>query len=144
MKNQGLKLPELLSQAIRFFGLSGIGWLMDFAVYTILSFFVENLALVNMLSSLVGASFVFLTSTRFVFRNSHKLPLYLKYAVYIIYQLILIWLISMLLAKINLLLLGLLGSTVLAVFCPTLAKIIVTPITMCLNFFVSKFVIEKI
>lgn len=144
MEKQEFKLPELLRQAIRFVGLSGIGWLMDFAVYTLLSFILSNLALVNMISSLVGASFVFLVSTRFVFQNSHRIPLYLKYAVYIGYQLLLIWLISLLLAKINLLLLGLLGSTVLAVFCPTLSKIIVTPITMCLNFFVSKFVIEKI
>ncbi|MBQ7896468.1 MAG: GtrA family protein [Oscillospiraceae bacterium] len=144
MEAKKSKLHDLLSQAIRFVGLSGIGWLLDFTVYTVLSFILDNLAVVNMLSSLVGASFVFLFSTRFVFRNSHKIPLVLKYLVYIIYQLLLIWLISMLLAQVNVFLLKLLGSTFLAGFCPTLSKVFVTPITMCLNFFVSKFVIEKI
>lgn len=144
MEAKKSKLHDLLSQAIRFVGLSGIGWLLDFTVYTVLSFILDNLAVVNMLSSLVGASFVFLFSTRFVFRNSHKIPLALKYAVYIIYQLLLIWLISMLLAQVNVFLLKLLGSTFLTGFCPTLSKVFVTPITMCLNFFVSKFVIEKI
>lgn len=144
MEKRNSKLRNLLVQAIRFVGLSGIGWLLDFTVYTVLSFVLENLAVVNMLSSLCGASFVFLFSTRFVFQNSHRIPLWMKYAVYIIYQLVLIWLISMLLAQINVFLVGFLGSTFLGAFCPTLSKIIVTPITMCLNFFVSKFVIEKI
>ena len=144
MEKQNSKLRSLLIQAIRFVGLSGIGWLLDFTVYTVLSFVLENLAVVNMLSSLCGASFVFLFSTRFVFQNSHRIPLWMKYAVYIIYQLILIWLISLLLAQINVFLVSFLGSTFLGAFCPTLSKIIVTPITMCLNFFVSKFVIEKI
>ena len=31
------KLRDLLRQALRFIGLSGIGWLLDFAVYTLLS-----------------------------------------------------------------------------------------------------------
>lgn len=144
MEKHDSKLRDLLRQAVRFVGLSGIGWLLDFTVYTALSFVLENLAVVNMLSSLVGASFVFLFSTRFVFRNSHRVPLWMKYAVYIAYQLLLIWLISLLLAQVNVLLLKLLGGTFLAAFCPTLSKIFVTPITMCLNFFVSKFVIEKI
>ena len=144
MEKQNSKLRSLLIQAIRFVGLSGIGWLLDFTVYTVLSFVLENLAVVNMLSSLCGASFVFLFSTRFVFQNSHRIPLWMKYAVYIIYQLILIWLISLLLAQINVFLVSFLGSTFLGAFCHTLSKIIVTPITMCLNFFVSKFVIEKI
>lgn len=144
MEKTDSKLRNLLRQAIRFVGLSGIGWLLDFTVYTVLSFLLEDLALVNMFSSLVGASFVFLFSTRFVFRNSHRIPLWMKYTVYIAYQLLLIWLISLLLAQVNVLLLKFLGGTFLAAFCPTLSKIFVTPITMCLNFFVSKLVIEKI
>ena len=95
-------LRQLLRQILRFLGLSGIGWLMDFTVYTLLSLRMENLALVNVLSSLVGASFVFVFSTRFVFRDSHRIPLWLKYAIYIVYQLVLIWLISKLLAWVHL------------------------------------------
>ena len=137
-------LRQLLRQAIRFVGLSGIGWLMDFAVYTLLSLRMENLALVNVFSSLVGASFVFAFSTRFVFRDSHRIPLWLKYAIYIVYQLLLIFLISKLLAWI---------AAFIALHAPwaplrrlaaILAKIIVTPVTMTINFFAMKTVIEKL
>lgn len=70
------KLRALLIQALRFVRLSGIGWLLDFTVYTLLSTRVSNLAAVNMISSLVGASFVFAFSTRFVFRDNHRIPLF--------------------------------------------------------------------
>ena len=137
-------LRQLLRQILRFLGLSGIGWLMDFTVYTLLSLRMENLALANVFSSLVGASFVFLFSTRFVFRDSHRIPLGLKYAIYIVYQLLLIFLISKLLAWI---------AAGIALYAPwallrklaaVLSKIIVTPITMTVNFLVMKAVIEKL
>ena len=137
-------LRQLLRQILRFLGLSGIGWLMDFTVYTLLSLRMENLALVNVFSSLVGASFVFLFSTRFVFRDSHRIPLGLKYVIYIVYQLLLIFLISKLLAWI---------AAGIALYAPwallrklaaVLSKIIVTPITMTVNFLVMKAVIEKL
>ena len=137
-------LRRLLQQALRFLGLSGIGWLLDFTVYTLLSMRMENLALVNVLSSLVGASFVFIFSTRFVFRDSHRIPLTFKYAIYIVYQLLLIWLISRLLAWV---------AAGIALHAPwellrrlsaILAKILVTPVTMTINFFAMKTVIEKL
>ena len=137
------KLRDLLRQALRFIGLSGIGWLLDFAVYTLLSIKASNLAAVNMISSLVGASFVFLFSTRFVFRDNHRIPLIWKYCVYIVYQVILIVLISLLLSRINELICALTPAFI-AAFSAVLSKIIVTPITMTLNFFVMKLAIEKI
>lgn len=137
------KLRDLLRQALRFIGLSGIGWLLDFAVYTLLSIKASNLAAVNMISSLVGASFVFVFSTRFVFRNNHRIPLIWKYFVYIVYQLILIVLISLLLSRINALICSC-APAFIAAFSAVLSKIIVTPITMTLNFFVMKLAIEKI
>ena len=137
-------LRRLLGQALRFLGLSGIGWLMDFAVYTLLSLRMENLALVNVFSSLVGASFVFLFSTRFVFRDSHRIPLYLKYAIYIVYQLLLIYLISKLLAWVNGVIVACAPWPLLVSLAPILSKILVTPITMTVNFFAMKTVIEKL
>ena len=96
-----------------------------------------------MISSLVGASFVFVFSTRFVFRNNHRIPLIWKYCVYIVYQLILIVLISLLLSRINALICAC-APAFIAAFSAVLSKIIVTPITMTLNFFVMKLAIEKI
>lgn len=137
-------LRVLLSQAIRFIGLSGIGWLMDFAVYTSLSFVSKNLAVNNMLSSLVGASFVFIFSTRFVFRDNHTIPLILKYVVYVLYQLVLIYLISRLLAWVNSVILMIFTWKLITGLSAILSKMIVTPITMAVNFFAMKFVIEKL
>ena len=143
MSGTSEKLRGLFRQALRFIGLSGIGWLLDFAVYTVLSMLLSNLAAANMLSSLVGASFVFLFSTRFVFRDNHRIPLFLKYCAYIVYQVILIVLISLLLSRINALICAF-APAFIAAFSAILSKIIVTPITMTLNFFVMKFAIEKL
>lgn len=142
MREKGF-LRALLGQALRFLGLSGIGWLLDMCVYTLLSLRMSNLALVNVLSSLVGASFVFLFSTRFVFRDSHRIPLGWKYAIYIVYQLLLIFLISRLLAWLHVQLAALPWEPVRR-FSPLLAKILVTPVTMAVNFFAMKTVIEKL
>lgn len=144
MNENETPLRQLLRQAIRFVGLSGIGWLMDFAVYTLLSLRMENLALVNVFSSLVGASFVFVFSTRFVFRDSHRIPLWLKYAIYIVYQLLLIFLISKLLAWIAAGIVRYAPWELLRRLAAILSKIIVTPITMTINFFAMKTVIEKL
>ena len=129
------KLRALLMQALRFVGLSGIGWLLDFTVYTLLSTRVSNL---------VGASFVFAFSTRFVFRDNHRIPLFWKYCVYIAYQIVLIILISLLLAKINSLMTTYVSAVLIVRYSAILSKIIVTPITMTLNFFVMRFAIEKL
>ena len=135
-------LRRLLWQAVRFVGLSGVGWLMDFTVYTLLSLRVQRLDLVNILSSLVGASFVFVFSTRFVFQNSRRFPLWVKYAVYIVYQLVLIVLISRLLAWVHLLIVSRFTWPLLLRFAKILAKILVTPVTMTVNFFAMKAIVE--
>ena len=144
MEGQESALRRLLRQALRFLGLSGIGWLMDFTVYTLLSLRFQDLAWVNVFSSLVGASFVFIFSTRFVFRDSHRIPLWLKYAIYIVYQLVLIWLISKLLAWVHLTIVTHTSWPLLISLAPVLSKMLVTPITMTVNFFAMKTVIEKL
>ena len=141
---QKSSFKNLLNQAIRFIGLSGIGWILDFCVFTLLSLRIENLALVNMLSSLVGASFVFIFSTRFVFMDSHTIPLIYKYLVYVLYQLLLIYLISRLLAFVNSVILMLFAAKLITSLSAVISKVLVTPITMAINFFAMKFVIEKL
>ena len=61
---------KLIKQAFKFFGISGIGWLIDFLIYTILTSVLKiNVDVSNMISSLVGVSFVFLVSTRKIFQT---------------------------------------------------------------------------
>ena len=138
------KAPALLRQAVRFVGLSGIGWLLDFTIYTLLSLKLRDLALVNTLSSIAGASFVFMFSTRLVFRDSHRIPLGWKYCIYICFQLLLVFLISRLLAWIDGIIVSCCGIALIVRFAALISKIIVTPITMTINFFAMRGVIEKL
>lgn len=137
-------MKKLLMQAIKFVGLSGIGWLLDFFAYTVLGFVSDNLVLNNFISSWVGVTFVFIFATRKVFQNKSKISLKWKYAIYILYQIILIFFISKLLNVINIAIVNNVSIDIIVCFSSILAKILVTPITMSLNFFVMKGVIEKL
>ena len=137
-------MKKLLVQAIRLVGLSGIGWLLDFCVFAILGNVSSNVIANNFLSSWMGVTFVFLFATRKVFRNNSRISLKWKYAIYLLYQLILIALVSQLLGFVNGLLLDYVHISLIEQFSGIAAKILVTPITMLLNFIVMKNLIEKL
>ena len=124
---------SIWQKAVRFVGFSGLGWILDFIVYSILGIWFSNLVLNNFISSWVGVTFVFIFATRKVFENSSKVPLWAKYLIYIVYQFVLILCVSKLLGVIDLLKTS-----------KFIAKILITPITMTLNFFVMRGVVEKL
>ena len=138
------KLTRLLKQAIKFFGLSGIGWSLDFTVYAAMGFLCRNVIINNVVSSWVGVTFVFSFATRKVFKNNSRISLKWKYLVYLSYQLILILLISRLLGYVNTLIINTISSALIVKFSAIVAKILVTPITMVMNFIVMKNIIEKL
>ena len=109
-------------QGIHFIGLSGIGWILDFFVYTGLNLISADLVKNNVISSWVGVTFVFFFATRKVFQNHSKIPLKYKYTV-----IVKNFEIALILS-----------------FSSLLSKILVTPITMILNFFVMKGIVEKL
>ncbi len=137
-------MRNLLKQAVGFVGLSGIGWILDFCTYTVLGFLSENLVLNNFISSWVGVTFVFIFATRKIFMNNSRIPLKWKYLIYIAYQFVLIFLVSILLGKIDGLIMEYVTVEMILKFSFIISKIIITPITMVLNFFVMKGLIEKI
>lgn len=137
-------MKRLLSQAIRFIGLSGIGWILDFCTYTALGLISKNFVINNVISSWVGVTFVFTFATRKVFENNSKISLKWKYLIYLGYQLILILAISKLLGAINTAIVSNITMDLVLRFSPIISKILVTPITMILNFFVMKGVIERL
>ena len=137
-------MKNLFIQGIKFIGISGIGWILDFCVFTLMGFFSANYNLNNIISSWIGVTFVFIFATRKVFKNNSRLPLRFKYIIYIFYQCILIFFISKLLGIINNIIVLNIGITLIKDLSFIFAKILVTPITMVLNFFVMKGVIEKI
>jgi putative flippase GtrA len=135
---------KLISQALKFIGLSGIGWILDFSTYTLLGIWFHNLVVNNMVSSWVGVTFVFFFATRKVFQNNSNISLKWKYIIYILYQCILIFAISKLLNLVNAAIVANITIDLILSFSSIIAKILVTPITMILNFFVMKGVIEKL
>lgn len=138
-------MKKLLSQGIQFIGISGIGWLLDFTVFNILHIWSSHVAANNMVSSLVAVCFVFFASTRKTFvQKENGINVRLKFALYIVYQLLLITLISRVLAWIHWYLLTWAGDGFFANYTAVAAKIIVTPITMLCNFIVMKLLIERV
>lgn len=137
-------MKNIFFQAIKFIGLSGVGWILDFLTYTVLCIFLENVVLNNFLSSWIGVTFVFIFATKAVFQNNSKISLRWKYCIYIIYQAILIYFISKLLGTVNQFILENITINIILKFSEIISKIAVTPITMVLNFFVMKGVIEKL
>lgn len=137
-------MKKIFLQAVHFWGLSGVGWILDFIVYMALGRVSADLVINNFISSGVGVTFVFLTATIKVFKNNSKIPLKLKYIIYLGYQCGLIFFISKLLNIMNLFILTHVDWAMITMYANIWSKIFVTPITMVLNFCVMKYIIEKL
>ena len=137
-------MKKLFLQAIKFFGYSGIGWVLDFCAYTLLGQISSNLILNNTISSWIGVTFVFIFATRKIFKDNSHIPLIWKCLIYLLYQAVLIIVMSKLLDLINVVILAHTTAMFFVRYSYIMAKILVTPITMVLNFIVMKSVIEKL
>lgn len=137
-------MKKILEQAVKFVGLSGIGWVLDFFIYTFLGLLSSNVVVNNMISSWVGVTFVFIFATRKVFQNNNKNSLKRKYFIYIAYQIVLIFFVSKLLAIVNEVMVSNIHIEMVDKFSAIISKVLVTPITLVINFIVMKGVIEKL
>lgn len=137
-------MQYFIKQAVKFIGLSGIGWILDFISYTVLGFVSDNLVLNNIISSWIGVTFVFIFATRKVFQNNSKISLKWKYLIYMMYQCVLIFFVSKLLNVVYAAIVTYISLSGMLRFAAIISKILVTPVTMILNFFVMKGVIEKL
>jgi putative flippase GtrA len=137
-------MNKLLKQILGFLGFSGIGWILDFITYTALAFLGTNLFLCNILGAVVGVTFVFTFSTRFLFEDTKTFPLWSKYIAYVIYEIILICLVSKLLVLVDTFVVSNLDFAYIKEFSIIFSKMFVTPITMVMNFIVMKILVEKV
>lgn len=127
-----------------FFGISGIGWILDFSVYIFLNSQFKMPMVANIISATVGVSFVFWVSVRKTFAiNNSGYKLSKKYAFYLVYQVMAISVASFLIGKIEGVLITI-NLEILFKYSYILAKILITPLTMIINFSVMKYLIEKI
>ena len=141
-----LKLKKILKQFINFLFLSGIGWLIDFTLYLLFSN-IFNLKIIyyNILMYIPEVTFEFFVSTRKIYsKYKSRMSLKEKYLIYFLYQLILILLISLLAQYLYLLSLKNISMNVELKLLKIIIKILITPITMLINFIVMKFLIEKL
>ena len=137
-------MRKLITQIIKFIGISGLGWLLDFSIYTVLTTFAGvPVFYANMMSSIPSVTMVFLVSTRKIFVNGGRLPVWAKYIVYLAYQLVLIFLVSAAASRLAPWIANLFDGQ-FANISKILAKILITPITMTLNFIVMKFMTERL
>ena len=137
-------MKKIIIQAFKFFGLSGLGWIIDMCIFSLLTYFGVYTILANIISSFVAVTFVYLTSTKNIFVNmNNKFNIKKKYVVYVLYQVIIVLISSTI---INLIAKDLTGSNIelFVNYSKILAKIIVTPFTMVTNFMFMKFLVEKV
>ena len=147
-------MKNIIKQALSFFLISGLGWLMDVTIYTILTNVGLHVILSNIISSTVAVTYVYITSTKKLFKNDSKYSLKIKYIMYIIYQICMILISSYVVYLIsNWLLNNLLNVDInslkglfnfIVSHAKLSAKILVTPFTMVINFIFMKFLIERV
>ena len=136
------KLKKVFKQAIHFFAISGIGWLLDLIIYSILSNFIL-IGVANILSSSVAVTYVYLTSTRKIFANNNNYNLKVKYVIYLCYQICIILLFSFIINELATYIINNVNILFIYKYANICAKIIVTPVTMITNFIFMKILIEK-
>lgn len=146
-KGTGKRLKKtLFRQILEFIGISGLGWLIDFAGYTVLTTLGVRAGIANFCSALPALTFVFFLATKKTFvEKEHGIPLGWKYALYVLYQFVLLTGVSFLNQTLFDLLRGVFAEgTLLYRYCALLTKIMITPITMFCNFIVLKRLAERI
>ena len=140
-------MKAIFIQFIKFFGLSGLGWCIDFSLYLILTL-VCGLPVfyANCISSIPAVTLVFFVSTRKIFeKNNSKIPLFIKYLIYVLYQFVLLTGVSALGQYIAAWITAWSGNRMLIAKAGKIfAKLFITPITMVINFIVMKGMAEKL
>lgn len=139
-------VKKIFKQFMSFLLVSGVGWIMDFTIYFALTHFANfNVGFANILSSIPAITYVFLMSNKKIFKNlDSKLSLKVKYLIYFGYQLLLLLSISLLGEFLYDKLINLVTIQFLLKNLKIFIKILITPITMTLNFIVMKNLIEKL
>lgn len=132
-------MRNLLNKFLRFALISGVGWLIDFSVYTALTRLTPiPVAAANYVSSLPAITYVFFVSTRKLLScKTDRASRLTKYLVYALYQLALVSAASFAMQALSGVLAGYTQYGKLA------AKILITPFTMTANFFVLRMIAEK-
>ena len=136
---------HIVMQVVSFLGISGIGWILDFALFNLLHLRFESVFFCNLLSVFVATTFVFLVSTRKTFvQRPEGVTLKMKFLLYALYQIVLTFAVSEILDWTNSALIRFLLPEHLVCFAGAMSKVAVTPIAMFCNFCTLKLLVEKL
>ena len=131
-------LKKIVLQFVKFLFVSGTGWMIDFSLYFIFTSILKyEVFYSNILSSIPAITFVFIVSRE----NRNGISTGKKYLIYFLYQMLLVILVSLLG---QFLYLFALNHNFKYKAMKIVIKLIITPITMTINFFVMKFLSEKL
>ena len=141
-----MPVKGIQKQGVIFVLVSGIGWLLDFGIYTFLTtVWKYPVTIANILSSIPAITFVFIFSTRKIFaRKLSCLEMGSKYVIYLVYQAFLLSVVSILAGCLYSNLYSVvMQAGVLKNWLPLIVKCLITPITMICNFIFMKVLVEK-
>jgi putative flippase GtrA len=148
LKWNHLTIKRILKQFIRFIGISGVGFLIDFSVYYFLTGFMGfHVALANVISSIPAITYVFILSTKkvFVVTGNNRLKVGYKYIIYLLYQILLVCLVSILAQKLYDVYIDFeVNYNIIITYVKLIIKCLITPITMTCNFIFMKILSEKV
>lgn len=142
-----MNIKNLVNQIVKFLLVSGTGWLMDFSIYLLLTGKLNfTVGYSNFISGIPALTFVFFISTKKIFKQNIKgISLKKKYSIYFLYQIILIamvsWIGQFLYSSISIS--ELYEIFIINKYLKIFIKVIITPVTMSLNFCVMKILSEK-
>lgn len=129
--------------SFRFVVISGFGWIVDISTMTIIVHFGGEPAISNFCSALLAITFVYWLSRMFVFEKKMEKRAFTGYVFYSLYSLVVIVLFSMLIQYISYFLFHFHSYFFSLTTSAFIAKIIVTPFNLYVNFVVSKFIAGK-
>ena len=137
---------KIFIQIIKFTLISGMGFNLDFGVYLILTNLIKlPILYANMISAVPAITYVFFMSTKKVFnKKKSNIDITMKYVVYFIYQIILVYLVSSLAQLMYDNSINVLTKAIIINNLKIIIKLLITPITMTCNFFVMKILSEKL
>ncbi|MEO7384070.1 MAG: GtrA family protein [Novosphingobium sp.] len=148
MARTGNNPPRLLGFAL----ISGIGWILDFAIFTGLVAAGTSVFIANMISAITAVLFVFFASRQRLFEDATR-PLGQAITLYVLYNVVAVTVASLLIQIVGRLLIhgidllahqdrdiGADGLRLANAVAPMTAKILVTPLTMYANFVASAYI----
>lgn len=138
------KYRGLLIQAFSFFAISGIGWIMDVIIFTLLTKLNVPVIFSNIVSATTATTYVYIISTKKIFQNKDGYNLKTKYILYFVYQIIMIVASSVIIYFVSESLRDIITIELILNNVKLVSKILVTPFTMLINFLFMKWLIEKV